>query len=205
MSERPFFTYSIEALEKLFDSSRGNLATLQTLGAELLFRNSTKAAELLVRVQQAISVLPQHVEETDDVWTMLAQRLQNDERLLIARSPVLQPPVLGQQSSFWSETLEMSRYEAHMSIPRLKGLLRQGLNIHHNSEAYGLALKLGGFELRNNGIRGWPGFALLLRKLLGDAITPWLPSLFLAAVALPDLADVPEFDLEEVLSFRQIL
>ena len=47
---------------------------------------------------------------------------------------------------------------------------------------------------------GWPGFALLMRKILGDAIVPWLPSLFLSAVAMPDV-EAPDFDLDEVMEF----
>ena len=55
-------------------------------------------------------------------------------------------------------------------------------------------------ELRHKTVTGWPGFALLMRKMLGDEIVPWLPSLFLAAVALPDV-EAPDFDLDEVMDF----
>lgn len=129
-------------------------------------------------------------------------RLTDLERTLIRLSPLLQPPSHAQRLAPWPVAQEQARYDLHMSVPRLRGLLLKGPDLRLHPEAFGLALGLGAFELRNSTIHGWPGFVLLMHKILGDAIVPWLPSLFLAAVALPDVV-APEFDLDEVLRFAR--
>lgn len=203
MSERPLFSYSMEALEKLFDESRESRRTLQTIGAELLFRSTGAATQLLARVQQAIAVLPMSADEVEEgIWGEYAKRLANDEKLLIARSPVSLPPDNLQQLALWPQALEMGRYGEHMLVPALRRDLARGLQLPANSDSYGLALRIGAFEIRNGAIRSWPGFALFMRKVLGDRIVPWLPSLFLAAIALPDIVEPPEFELREVLDFK---
>ncbi len=55
--------------------------------------------------------------------------------------------------------------------------------------------------LSHGGITGWPGFVLVMRKLVGDAVLPWLPALYAAAAALPGVK-VPAFGAEEVGEFR---
>ena len=134
------------------------------------------------------------------MWNDFASRLTDLERTLIGLSPVLQPPSPVQRLAPWPVALEQARYDMHMVVPRLRGLLVKGPDLRLHPEAFGLALGLGAFELRNSTIHGWPGFALLMHKILGDPIVPWLPSLFLAAVALPGMEAV-DFDLDEVLGF----
>lgn len=131
-------------------------------------------------------------------FAALEARLTPLERAVIAHSPVTQRPEPEAESAFLPAVAQEARYAAHQVIPRLRGELGKGLDLRLRPEAFGLALAEA--ELRHRTVVGWPGFALLMRKLMGEAIVPWLPALFLAAVALPD-AEAPAFDLAEVLGF----
>ena len=133
-------------------------------------------------------------------WAHLETRISNAERVLIRLSPIARPMEDRQRLAYFPAELDRIRYEAQSCIGALRGMLGRGLDLKTNSDAYGLALRVAAVELRHKTVTGWPGFALLMRKMLGDAIVPWLPSLFLAAVALPDVA-APDFDLAEVLAF----
>ena len=52
MSQRRFANFGIEALEKLFDESRSSKDVLQSIGAELFHRKTSRAAKLLARVSK---------------------------------------------------------------------------------------------------------------------------------------------------------
>ena len=56
MSQRRFLSYSIEALEMLFDEQRQSTPTLELIEQELRVRRSKRAKKLLERVVQAIGV-----------------------------------------------------------------------------------------------------------------------------------------------------
>ena len=56
MSQRRFLSYSIEALEMLFDEQRQSTPTLELIEQELRLRRSKRAKKLLERVVQAIGV-----------------------------------------------------------------------------------------------------------------------------------------------------
>lgn len=136
----------------------------------------------------------------DDLLASYESRISNEERVLIRLSPVERPAGGWQRLAYFPVQLDRIRYEAQSCIGVLRGRLQAGLDLRINSEAYGLALRIAAVELRHKTVKGWPGFALLMRKMLGGEIVPWLPSLFLAAVALPDVA-APEFDFHEVMEF----
>ena len=89
MSERRFASFGIEALEKLFDESRNSKAVLQSIGAELLHRKTGRAAKLLTRVEQAISVCQETGSGDDDEpWSSYERRISDTERACIPHSPV---------------------------------------------------------------------------------------------------------------------
>ena len=136
----------------------------------------------------------------DRLFASYESRISNEERVLIRLSPVERPTGDRQRLAYFPVELDRIRYEAQSCIGVLRGRLQAGLDLKINSEAYGLALRVAAVELRHKTVTGWPGFALLMRKMLGDQIVPWLPSLFLAAVALPDV-EAPDFDLGEVMEF----
>ncbi len=139
---------------------------------------------------------------TADLLSSYAARISEVERVLIQHSPVAVMPGTVAESAYLPPELQIKRYYAHLVLPRLSGLLRKGLDLDVNAEGFGLALQVAAAELRLQTVAGWPGFALLMHKMLGDAILPWLPSLFLAATALPGIA-APAFDGDEVRQFRR--
>ena len=134
---------------------------------------------------------------TADLLAAYASRISEVERLLIAHSPVAVMPGTVAESAYLPPELQMKRYYAHLVLPRLSGLLRKGLDLDVNPEGFGLAVQVVAVELRLQTVAGWPGLALLMHRMLGDAILPWLPALFLAATALPGIA-APAFDGDEV-------
>ncbi len=204
MSERRLANFGIEALEKLFDESRSSKDVLQSIGAELFYRKTSRAEKLLARVEQAISVC----RETgggggnDEPWASYERRISDAERACIASSPVtLSSTVSG--ASLLETGIDLARRSEHTLVPHVRERLdRLGADFLVNDEVYGTCMRLAAFELRNGNVKSWPAFALLFRKMLGDRVIPWLPSLFLEAVGTAEMPRV-ELDLEEVLGFRE--
>ena len=204
MSERRFANFGIEALERFFDESRSSKDVLQSIGAELFYRKTGRAARLLARVEQAISVCQETGggDDNDEPWASYEQRISDAERACIANSPVTLNG-MGSGASLLEAGFDLARQSEHTLVPHLRERLdRLGADFKLNDEVYGTCMRLAAFELRNGNVIGWPAFALLFRKMLGDRVIPWLPSLFLGAVGTADMPRV-EFDLDEVLGFRK--
>jgi hypothetical protein len=203
MSERRFATFSIDQLEKLFDDSRKQLDVLETLAGELSHRKSKRANDLKQRVVQAMATfgkMPPPIE--DELWYSYEQSLTDEERAYILRSPALLDSVSSQNLSLWNQGLEVARQSEHTLVPHVARVIAEGgLGLKVNSDAYGLALRLAAFEIRNKCVTRWPVFALLFRKILGEGIIAWLPSLYLAAHAMEPQSPIRE-ELDEVLAFR---
>ena len=205
MSERRFANFGIEALEKLFDESRSSKDVLQSIGAELFHRKTNRAAKLLARVEQAISVYQETAGGGSDKepWASYEHRISGAERACIANSPVTHSSAVS-GTSLLEIGFDLGRKNEHTLVPDVREKLdRLGADLLVNDEAYGTCMRLAAFELRNENVTSWPAFALLFRKMLGDRVVPWLPSLFLGAVGIAGVPKV-EFDLEEVLGFREL-
>ena len=206
MTERRFANFGIEALEKFFDESRSSKDVLQSIGAELFYRKTGRAAKLLGRVEQAISVCQETDGggDDDEPWASYERRISDSERACIANSPaILSSTVSG--ASLLETGLDLARQSEHTLVPHVREKLdRLGANFKLNDKVYGTCMRLAAFELRNGNVTSWPAFALLFRKMLGDCVIPWLPSLFLGAVGTAGVPRV-KFDLDEVLGFREFV
>ena len=138
-------------------------------------------------------------------WSSYAANLSALERASIQAAPVLQRPLENEPFTYFSAELVVARWKAHARVSYIAESLAKGSGVAegappHFAECLGLAC----FEMRHACIETWHGFALLFHKMFGPAILPWLPSLFLAAVGLPNMPR-PEFDLEDVLEFSKLL
>ena len=207
MTHRRLAHYSIEALERLFDMSRERLSTLETLETELsVHRRMSRSKKLLARVIQAISVLskPQHpLEPLEEIWIAYEAHLSDEERKYIQESPVQLLDRMPEGLDGWQESLWLARHSEHTMVPHLrKSLMEQGRVLKHNSDCYGMMMRLAAFEIRNRSVTSWECFALLFFKMFGEDVVPWLPSLFLGAVGF-EQEHRPTFTLEEIYDFRE--
>ena len=142
-------------------------------------------------------------------WSSYEARISALEKASIQAAPVLLRPLAGEPFTYFPAELVVARWKAHGRVLYIAERLAQSLakaNVADESVTphFAECLSLACFELRNRCVESWPGFALVFHKMFGPAIWPWLPSLFLAAVALPHTPR-PEFDLEEVLGFSKLL
>jgi hypothetical protein len=82
MGMRPYFTSSIAELEKLFESSKKDLYTLEVLNHELQFRNTDRAKKLRAKVEEAL-----RAKSGDSKRTLLSERdtkaTKNNENLIV--------------------------------------------------------------------------------------------------------------------------
>jgi len=203
VSDRRFANFSVETLEKLFDESRKQVDVVNSIAAELSsHRTSRRARQLLDRVTQAIAVFGNLEEpEEEEPWSTYERQISDAERAYILRSPV-DAKQIDQALPLWSVGIELARVDEHTLARHVRTVLEQrGSNLMHVSDEFGYAARVACFELRNGHVQSWQGFALLFRKMLGENGVPWIPMLFLAAVAAPDIISF-EFDFEEVLRFR---
>ncbi len=203
MSERRFAEFSIAALEKLFDENRKLLPTLHSIAAELKFRKTKRAADLAKRVAQAVAVFDRLAPpEEEEPWSRYERGLSDAERAYILDSPSGLSPGITQGMSLWDEGVRLARSSEHTLVPAVReSLENRGIGFKLNAEGYGLAMRLAAFELRTESVARWPAFALLFRKMLGEKAVPWLPSLYLGAIALEPRMDVSA-ELEEIFWFR---
>ena len=207
MNGRQFGTFSIEALEKLFDESRKQLNILQSIAAELVqHRKTNRAKKLLERVVQAIAVFGSiEPPEEDEPWSSYERGLSDAERAHILRCPAVQLKPNSNSLPLWEQGADLARVSEHTMVPFVRKIIEErGITLKHSSDAYAMAARLAAFEVRTGAIKNWPSFALLFRKMFGEKAIPWLPMLFMAAVAAPDIERVP-VDFEEVLAFRDWL
>ena len=205
MTARRFAAFSIEQLEKHFDESRKVLSELNSLATELQHRKSKRAQDLSRRVAQVISVFGNlETPEDDFPWSDYERSLTQAERACIVHSPSTTQSHAANQKNLWSQGLELARVGEHMLLPAIRQSIDEnGISLAVNAEAFGLAMRLAAFEVRNTRMTRWPAFALLFRKLLGENAIPWLPALWLGALGLqPDL-DI-KVDLNDVNSFREL-
>ncbi|MCB1440668.1 MAG: hypothetical protein KDJ63_12920 [Nitratireductor sp.] len=133
-----------------------------------------------------------------------ASHLTPVERVLLGRTPTAHAKDREQEVAFLPAGLEDLRFAAHMDRHRITSLLKRGTDVQVNPEGFGLALKLAAFELSHEGITTWAGFVLIMQKLVGDQILPWLPALYRAAAALPG-AKVPAFAAGDIAAFAAAL
>ncbi len=137
----------------------------------------------------------------DDVWVEYEGRLSERDRACIADSPKTDLKLRFDRSNLWPHALELARHSEHMAVPHIaEKISRMGTKLANNSDAFGEAMRLAAFEIRNNTVGSWPAFALLFRKMLGDGAISWLPALYLGAHGLEATGDIP--DLDDVLEFR---
>jgi hypothetical protein len=204
MSERQFANFSIETLEKLFDESRKQLNVLQSIAAELVqHRKTSRAKKLLERVVQAIGIFESiELSEDDEPWSSYERKLTDAERAHILRCPAGQLSSNMASMPLWEQGAELARVSEHILVPHIRKTIEErGIALIHNFEGYGLASRLACFEVRVGPVKSWHSFALLFRKLLGEKAVPWLPMLYLSAIAAPDISPAPN-DFDEVLAFR---
>ncbi len=90
-----------------------------------------------------------------------------------------------------------------LKVPPLQRALETLPDSEIVPDAYGQALELSAFLLRNGLVTRWPAFAIAMHRTVGDAIVPWLASLYLSAVTLPTLRLSCE-DAEEALDFKSL-
>lgn len=137
-----------------------------------------------------------------DIFDDYETKLTENERAYILASPT----TLETEIPFtrdWNYSLAIARQSEHMAIPYIrKDLQDRGNKLIHNSDCYGMLMRLAAFEIRNEKVKNWECFALLFFKIFGKDIVPWLPSLFLGAVVLEQVQH-PAFSLEEIYYFRE--
>ena len=203
MTHRRFASFSIIALEKLFDEKRLVLPELEAISAELAFRTTTRSTKLKERVLQAIAVFGSIAPPEDDPpWSGYERSLNDAERSLILNAPVIALAKNLNALPLLNQGTHLARASEHTMVPHFrKEIEERGLDFKLSSDAFGLATRLAIFELGNGPVQRWPSFALLFRKMLGQKSVPWLPMLFLAAVSSPDLVSI-DIDLAEIIAFR---
>lgn len=136
-------------------------------------------------------------------WAEFKLRISDVERVMIALAPVLVRPLRDEPHVHCPYALALARFNAHTQVPFYAVRIAGGkLAINSTEKRFTECLSVAVFELRHQTVAGWPGFALLMQRLFGDNIAPWLPALFLAAIAQPAMPR-PDFDLDEVLAFSQ--
>ncbi len=138
-------------------------------------------------------------------WSSYEARLSPLERASIQAAPVVQRPLENESFTHLPVELVVARWMAHEPVIAIAGsLARGGLALEVKNTRFAECLAIACFELRFRCVESWPGFALLFHKMFGPAVWPWLPSLFLAAVAQAHMPR-PQFDLDEVLGFLEKL
>jgi hypothetical protein len=171
-------------------------------------RTDENAKCTLERARQLLAELPKEplIPHDDkfgflDVYQSLLSKVEWD---YISQSPLELDSNVGVSIHDPSYTFRISRISEHTMVPYVrKELVTRGTNLIHNSDSYGMALRLAAFELRWTLFLGWHGFALLMFKMLGAEVVPWIASLYLAAYALERPDDLAGIELDEVLSFAK--
>ena len=134
-------------------------------------------------------------------WAGYEARISALERASIQAAPVRKRALEKEPFTYFSAELVAARWKAHGQVPFITESLAKGhLTLEVANTRFAECLGVACFELRHGCVESWPGFALLFHKMFGPAVVPWLPSLFLAAVAQAHVPR-PQFDLEEVLAF----
>ena len=136
-------------------------------------------------------------------WAGYEERISWAERSAIQLAPLLVMPTPDHVSAYFSDELFQARWKAHVQVSNISAALAKGkLDVEIANVRFAECLAIASFELRHGFIASWPAFALLFYKMFGDAVLPWLPSLFLAALGQGTVPR-PQFELEEVLNFHQ--
>jgi hypothetical protein len=136
-------------------------------------------------------------------WLVYEQRLSPLERASIQAAPVVNRPLADEPFTYFSAELLVARWKAHAHLSFIAESLAKGhLDLETTNIRFAQCLSLACFELRLGFITSWPAFALLFHKLFGEAVGPWLPSLFLAAVGQANMPR-PQFDFDEVLAWHK--
>jgi hypothetical protein len=139
-----------------------------------------------------------------DIWRAYEAQISELERASIQAAPVLQRPTQSETFTYFSSELAVARWRAHARVPQLAAALSGGnLNLEVVNVRFAECLAIAIFELRHGFIASWHGFAVLFHQMLGPAVLPWVPSLFLAAVGQANVTR-PQFDLGEVLGFTKL-
>ena len=136
-------------------------------------------------------------------WGAYELRSSALERASIHLAPIKQVPSSAHVSAYFSDELFQARWKANVQVSNISAALAKGkLDVEIANVRFAECLAIASFELRHGFIASWPAFALLFYKMFGDAVLPWLPSLFLAALGQGTVPR-PQFELEEVLNFHQ--
>lgn len=135
-------------------------------------------------------------------WSSYEERISWAERSAIQLAPLTIRPTPNHVNAFFPYELLRARWRAHGQVENVKlRMLNRGLGLESANLCFTEILAIASFELRQGFVSSWPAFALLFHKIFGDAVLPWLPSLFLAALGQAEIPR-PQFDLDEVLNFH---
>ncbi len=135
------------------------------------------------------------------LWNSYERRISALEAASIQAAPVMERALENEPLTYFPADIIVARWRAHAQVPFIaESLAKANLDLELPNVRFAQCVQLACFELRYRLVESWPAFVLLFHKMLGPAVLPWLPSLFLAAVGQPQTPR-PQFDLEEVLAF----
>ena len=135
-------------------------------------------------------------------WGSYEARISWAERSAIQMAPLRVMPAPDHVNAYFPYELLRARREAHVYVTGISTSLgKRRMELDDFNICFTQCLTIASFELRHGFIASWPAFALLFHKIFGDAVLPWLPSLFLAALGQEGIP-CPQFDLDEVLNFH---
>lgn len=136
-------------------------------------------------------------------WGSYEARISQLERASIHMAPVRFAPAADHVSAYFPVELLRLRQKAHLCVRHIAASLDKGrMELEDFNICFTQCLTIASFELRHGFVAKWPAFVLLFHKMFGDAVLPWLPSLFLAALGQGGIPR-PQFDLDEVLNFHE--
>lgn len=136
-------------------------------------------------------------------WSAYEERISFLERSAIQLAPLRVMLTPDHVNAYFPYELLRLRREAHAYVTSIVfSLGKRRMELEDFDICFTHCLAIANFELRHGLVASWPGFALLFHKMFGDAVLPWLPSLFLEALGQGHLPR-PQFDLDEVLNFHE--
>jgi hypothetical protein len=90
----------------------------------------------------------------------------------------------------WNPGVIMARQDLYASLPFARKAIPRSLAFWELGPFFEAAISPAAFDLSQAVITDYPAFRFLYARLLGSASIDWLPSLYLAAAAVPNLNTV---------------